>query len=61
MLALTRIAAFNIHDIMIYSTLSIPISRNNHNFDLNGERLKILQKKLDGVEYLVIDEKSMVR
>ncbi len=57
-LALTGIAAFNIYSITIHSALSIPISRNN--FDLNGERLKILQKKLEGVVYLVIDEKSMV-
>ena len=58
MLVLTRVAAFNIHGVMIYSALSILIFRNN--FDLNGERLKILQKKLEGVVYLVIDKKSMV-
>jgi len=28
-LALTGVAAFNIHDVTIYSVLSIPISRNN--------------------------------
>jgi hypothetical protein len=27
---------------------------------LNGNRLKNLQKKLEGIEYLIIDEKSMV-
>ncbi len=58
MLAPTGVAAFNIHDVIIHSALSILISRNN--FDLNGECLKILQKKLEGVVYLVIDEKSMV-
>jgi hypothetical protein len=59
-LAPTEVAAFNIWSITIHSVLSIPISRNNNNLDLNGECLKIFQKKLDGVEYLVIDEKSMV-
>ena len=59
-LALIRVAAFNIHGIIIHSALSILISKNNHNLNLNGERLKILQKKLNDIEYLVIDEKSMV-
>src|ERR1051325_1907711 len=57
-LAPTGVAAFNIRGATIHSALSIPISRNN--FDLNGDNLKKLQKKLDGVEYLIIDEKSMV-
>ena len=59
-LVLTEVTAFNIHGIIIHLALSIPISRNNHNLDLNSERLKILQKKLNDIEYLVIDEKSMV-
>ena len=58
MLVPTGVAAFNICSIIIHSTLSIPISGNN--LDLNGNCLKMLQKKLDGVEYLVIDEKSMM-
>ncbi|GBC15565.1 ATP-dependent DNA helicase PIF1 [Rhizophagus irregularis DAOM 181602=DAOM 197198] len=57
-LAPTGVAAFNIRGITIHSALSIPISNNK--LDLNGERLKKLQKKLEGVEYLIIDEKSMV-
>ena len=55
---LTEIAAFNIYGITIHSALSILIFYNN--LDLNGERLKKLQKKLESIEYLIIDEKSMV-
>ena len=58
MVALTGVAAFNIRSTTIHSALLIPISSNN--LDLNGERLKKLQKKLEGVSYLIIDEKSMV-
>ncbi|RGB36292.1 hypothetical protein C1646_814122 [Rhizophagus diaphanus] len=53
----TGVAAFNICGIIIHSVLSIPISNNK--LDLNSECLKKLQKKLEGVEYLIIDEKSM--
>lgn len=58
LIALTGIAAFNIHGSTIHSSLSIPVSGNN--FDLSGESLKKLQRKLDGVYYFIIDEKSMV-
>ena len=58
-LVLTGVTAFNICDVMIHLALSIPISENN--LDLNRDRLKMLQKKLNGVKYLVIDEKSMVK
>ncbi|GBC03495.1 hypothetical protein RclHR1_05150005 [Rhizophagus clarus] len=58
LLALTGVAAFNIHGITIYLSFSIPISSKS--FDLAGENLKKLQKKLDGVYYFVIDKKSMV-
>ena len=57
-LALTGVAAFNIHGAMIYSALSIPV--NSSNFDIGGERLKQLQKRLHDVKYIIIDEKSMV-
>ena len=43
---------------MIHSALFIPISSNN--LYLNGEHLKNLQKKLESIEYLIINEKSMV-
>jgi ATP-dependent DNA helicase PIF1 len=57
-LAPTGVAAFNIRGVTIHSALSIPIGSNN--FDIDGERLKQLQKRLGGVNYLIIDEKSMV-
>ncbi|CAG8622479.1 21470_t:CDS:2 [Cetraspora pellucida] len=43
---------------MIHLALSIPIG--SANLDIDGERLKQLQKRLNGVNYFVIDEKSMV-
>ncbi|CAG8693793.1 19015_t:CDS:2 [Cetraspora pellucida] len=58
-LAPTGVAAFNIHGTTIHSALSLPVNCNN--FDINGECLKQLQKKLNGVKYIIIDEKSMVR
>ena len=58
MLALTGVAVFNIYSTMIHSALSISISCSN--FKLNSERLKKLQKKLEGIRYFIIDEKSMV-
>jgi len=58
-LALTGVAAFNIHGATIHSALFIPV--NSTNFDIGGERLKQLQKRLEGVIYIIIDEKSMVR
>lgn len=57
-LAPTRVVAFNIHRITIYSALSIPIRSSN--FDLDGERLKQLQKKLSNMKYFIFDEKSMI-
>ncbi|CAG8720815.1 17502_t:CDS:1 [Cetraspora pellucida] len=58
LLAPTGVAAYNIHGTTIHSALSIPV--NCTNFDLNGERLKQLQNKLQDVKYFIIDEKSMV-
>ena len=57
-LAPTGVAAFNIHGKTIHSALSIQVSSDS--FDLNGESLKNLQNRLNGVNYLIIDEKSMV-
>ncbi|EXX69416.1 Pif1p [Rhizophagus irregularis DAOM 197198w] len=57
-LAPTGIAAFNIYGTMIYSTLSILI--NSSNLNIEGEQLKNLQKKLNEVNYVIIDEKSML-
>ena len=58
--ALTGVAVFNINGTTIHSTLSIPIINNNKNLDINGERLKLLQDRLQNVRYIIIDEKSMV-
>jgi len=58
-IAPTGVAAFNINGATIHSTLSIPIF-NTKNFDLDGNRLKQLQERLQNVIYLIIDEKSMV-
>ncbi|CAG8641197.1 7999_t:CDS:2 [Cetraspora pellucida] len=57
-LAPTGVTAFNIHGTTIHSALSIPISGTN--IDIKGESLKQLQKKLNGVKYIIIDEKSMI-
>lgn len=57
-LAPTGVVAFNIYGTMIHSALSILV--NGTSFDINGECLKHLQKKLNGVSYIIIDEKSMV-
>ena len=58
-LAPTGVAAFNINGITVHSALSIPIIANK-NLDINGERLKQLQNRLQDVIYIVIDEKSMI-
>ncbi|CAG8590640.1 6884_t:CDS:2 [Paraglomus occultum] len=54
----TGVAAFNIGGRTVHSALSIPICNNSNNLDINGERLKILQQKLEGVKYIIIDEKT---
>jgi len=58
-IAPTGVAAFNINGSTIHSALSIPILKEN-NDELNGEKLKQLQDRLQNVTYLIIDEKSMV-
>ena len=58
-IAPTGVAAFNIMGITIHSALSIPIIANK-NLEISGEWLKQLQNRLQGVIYIVIDEKSMV-
>jgi hypothetical protein len=58
-LAPTGVAAFNIGGRTIHSALSILIC-NSNSLNLEGERLKRLQQRLEGVKYIIIDEKSMV-
>jgi hypothetical protein len=55
----TGVAAFNINGSMIHSTLSIPIL-NDKSININGDRMKQLQERLENVIYFIIDEKSMV-
>src|ERR1700722_11402912 len=61
-LAPTGVAAFNINGATIHSMLSIPIinDKRGKGLDIDGERLKQLQERLQGVHYVIIDEKSMV-
>src|SRR5271154_6599391 len=60
-LAPLGVAAFNIRGRTIHSALSIPIiNSKNNNIDIDGERLKQLQERLENVKYIIIDEKSMV-
>jgi hypothetical protein len=58
-IALMGVAAFNINGSMIHSTLSISILTNK-SIDINGDRLKQLQERLENITYFIIDEKSMV-
>ena len=51
-------AAYNIHGYMLHSLLSIPVTGDFK--DLEGQRLSALQESLCGVEYLIIDEMSIV-
>ncbi|CAG8456659.1 16503_t:CDS:2 [Cetraspora pellucida] len=44
----TDAAAFNINSITIHLVLSIAINDGNDNLDINGERVKQLQKRLEG-------------
>ena len=59
-LAPTGVVAFNIDGITIHSGLSIPIINDSKRLDINGERLMQLQDRLKDIDYIIIDEKSMV-
>ena len=54
----TGVAAFNIEGHTLYSLLSLPIKGEYK--DLEGERLYRMQQSLANMEYLIIDEMSMV-
>ena len=54
----TGVAAFNIEGHTLHSLLSLPVKGDYK--DLEGERLHQLQQSLAGVDYLIIDEMSMV-
>ena len=54
----TGVAAFNIEGHTLHSLLSLPVKGDYK--DLEGERLHQLQQSLAGIDYLIIDEMSMV-
>ena len=57
--ATTGKAAFNIQCVTIHSLLKLPVGVYG-NKDLSGESLCRLQDALNGIEYIVIDEYSML-
>ena len=58
--ATTGKAAYNIRGITLHSLLKLPIgSRGNK--DLTGQSLCRLQDNLNGTEYIIIDEYSMLQ
>ena len=52
-------AAFNIQGVTIHSLLKLPVGVYG-NKDLNGESLCRLQDTLNGIEYVIIDEYSVL-
>ena len=54
----TGVAAFNIEGHTLHSLLSLPVKGDFK--DLQGERLHEMQQSLADMEYLIIDEMSMV-
>ncbi|MGJ8945850.1 hypothetical protein AB9K17_23395, partial [Salmonella enterica subsp. enterica serovar Kentucky] len=58
LLAPIGVAAFNIHGCTLHSVLHLPTKGDLK--DLEGYALRHLQDSLAGVEYIIIDEMSMV-
>ncbi len=54
----TGVAAFNVNGYTLHSLLSLPIKGDFK--DLEGKRLHTIQQSLEGVDYFIIDEMSMV-
>ena len=54
----TGVAAFNVDGHTLHSLLSLPTKGDFK--DLQGEHLNKIQQSLSGMEYLIIDEMSMV-
>ena len=57
--ATTGKASFNINGVTIHSLLNLPVGPRG-NMDLKGQSLVRLQKKLNDIEYIIIDEYSML-
>jgi ATP-dependent DNA helicase PIF1 len=55
----TGMASFNICGTTIHSLLTLPVHRNTQQ-ELRGASLQRLQRKLNGKQYLIIDEMSMI-
>src|SRR5579859_2897251 len=53
----TGIAAFNIHGATLHQTLSIPVRGHS---TLSAQQLLLLQGRLNHINYIILDEKSMV-
>ena len=53
------IAAFNINGKTLHSTLRLPM-KNRLNHELKGKSLENLQNDLNGIDYIIIDEFSVV-
>ena len=51
-------AAYNVHGHTLHSLLGIPVKGDFR--DLEGQRLHTIQESLTGVDYLILDEMSMV-
>lgn len=62
-LAPSGVAAFNVEGWTIHSALSIPVRVNNKDegmLALKNEKLKKIQEDWEGIEFVIIDEKSML-
>lgn len=57
--ATTGKAAYNIRGVTIHSLLKLPIGSHGRK-DLMGQSLRRLQESLNGVDYIIIDEYSML-
>ena len=54
----TGVAAFNVDGYTLHSLLSLPIRGDFK--PLEGKRLQTIQQTLSGVDYIIVDEMSMV-
>ena len=57
--ATTGKASYNIKFVTIHSLLKLPVGPRG-NKDLTGQNLSGLQESLEGIEYIIIDEFSML-
>ena len=55
----TGMAAYHIHGMTLHSALQLPVRDHNCN-DLQGSSLASLQQRLAEIQYIIIDEVSML-